>query len=271
MLKFASCTIALLLSLVAQVGYGQNTALIMDSPQGDWVGDAQSWYYTAPDASFVASRNGHNGVLVEIHKGVECWSLNFAAPNMVLLTAGTYEHAARYPFEGAPYVIPYDAGLDVAGGEFCGAGRGCSTLGGSFIVTDLVWAANGSMVSFHATFTQSCERLNPALQGEVFFNSTAPLPPPHHFVSPTTAFGTQGQPFSYRITTSRPETLYSAAGLPSGLSLNSNTGVISGRPEEQGQFEVMLSASGQSGTATAILTLSIDPPGRSTGPFTALR
>jgi hypothetical protein len=56
-----------------------------------------------------------------------------------------------------------------------------------------------------------------------------------------------------------------------GLTLNSTTGAISGRPNEQGQFDVMLTATGPFGTASAILTLSIDPPGRSTGPFTALR
>src|SRR6266446_2382676 len=189
MLSFARCTIALVFGLAAQSSYGGNTALIMDSPPGDSVGNGESWYYTAPEASFVATRNSHNGVSISLYMGAECWLVDFAAPNMAPLTVGTYEHAARYPFEGVPFVIPYDAGLNVSGGHFCDSGHQCNSLGGSFVVTELVWADNGSVVSFHASFAQSCERLNPALRGEVFFNSADALPPPHHITSPTTAFG----------------------------------------------------------------------------------
>src|SRR5262249_50402752 len=96
------------------------------------------------------------------------------------------------------------------------------------------------------------------------------LPPPHHITSATTAFATEQQPFKYQITTSKPETSYSAIGLPSGLVIDSYTGLISGGPSEHGEFQVTLGASGQDGTAGATLVLSIDPPGRSTGPFTAV-
>jgi len=52
--------------------------------------------------------------------------------------------------------------------------------------------------------------------------------------------------------------------------LNATTGLISGIAEEHGEFDVMLTGSGQFGSAAAMLSLGVDPPGRSTGPFTAM-
>jgi hypothetical protein len=268
---FIRCGVVLAISLAAQSGYGGNTALVMDSPTGDWVGAGQSWYYTAPTASFTASRNNHNGVSFSIHLDSECWLVDFSAPGMAPLTVGNYPHVSRYPFEGEPFQGPYDAGLSIQGGRDCSAGHGCSTLSGSFVVTELVWAGNGSLISFHASFSQACELHMPLLRGEIFFNSEAVLPPPHHVTSPAIAYSTEGQPFTYRITASKPEFSYSTSGLPGGLTLNAITGLISGIAEEHGQFDVMLTATGQAGSTTAILHLGVDPPGRSTGPFTAMR
>jgi hypothetical protein len=268
-LRLFGCGVALFFGLVAHPSYGGNTALVMDSPAGDWVGGGQSWYYTAPNALFVASRNSHNGVTIFVQMDSACWTLDFSAPNMMPLSVGTYAHALRYPFEANP--VPYDAGLSVQGGALCSAGHGCSNIRGSFVVRELVWAENGDVVSFHASLIQSCERWNPPLQGEVFYNATAPPPPRHHITSPVIAFATEGQPFKYQISTSKPETVYSAAGLPAGLALNTATGLISGAAEENGQFDILLTASGPDGSAVATLSLSVDLPGRSTGPFTAMR
>jgi len=84
------------------------------------------------------------------------------------------------------------------------------------------------------------------------------------------SYATEGQPFRYQIATSKPETTYTASGLPSGLTLNATTGLISGIAEEHGEFDVMVTGSGEFGSAAAILSLGVDPPGRSTGPFTAM-
>jgi hypothetical protein len=132
-------------------------------------------------------------------------------------------------------------------------------------------ADNGSVVRFHAIFSQSCERFHPALQGEVLYNATADPPQPHHITSSLIAYATEGQAFKYQISTSRPETVYSATGLPAGLTLNPATGLVSGVVEEHGQFDIPFTATGQSGNAEATLKLAVDPPGRSTGPFTAVR
>src|ERR1043166_8573430 len=264
------CGIVWVSCWATEPSYTGNTALILDSRTGDWVGSGLSWYYTAPSASFTAVQNSHNGVTISMTMGSECWTASFAAPDMAPLAVGTYGHVARYPFEGAPFRVPYDAGLDVYGGSDCSAGHGCSMLTGSFVVTELAWAENGDVASFQARFTQNCSGISPPLQGEVFFNSAQALPPPHHMTSPLLSYATEGQPFHYQITTSRPETTYSASGLPSGLTLNTTTGLISGIAEEHGAFNVMLTGSGHCARARALLSLWVDPPGRSTGPFTAM-
>ncbi len=72
--------------------------------------------------------------------------------------------------------------------------------------------------------------------------------------SPSIASATVGQSFTYAITT---PTSFAATGLPPGLTLNTNTGGISGIPTTTGTYTVALSASNASGTGTKTLTLTI--------------
>ncbi len=77
------------------------------------------------------------------------------------------------------------------------------------------------------------------------------------FTSPATATGTTGSDFNYAITVDNTATSYSATGLPSGLSINTNTGVISGKPTVSGTFTATLSATNSRGTTNFTLTLNI--------------
>ena len=75
--------------------------------------------------------------------------------------------------------------------------------------------------------------------------------------SSTSASGTVGSSFSYSITASGTPTSYNASSLPSGLSVNTSTGVISGTPSTAGTFTSSISASNSAGTGSASLTIAI--------------
>jgi hypothetical protein len=77
--------------------------------------------------------------------------------------------------------------------------------------------------------------------------------------SPTAATGEAGTAFSYRIAAQPSPTSFSATGLPAGLSLNTITGEIAGKPKSAGVSSVTIGANNAWGAGTAILTLSVVP------------
>lgn len=92
-------------------------------------------------------------------------------------------------------------------------------------------------------------------------------PPAPVITSSTTATGRTGSVFSYQITANNVPTSYGATGLPSGLSVNTSTGLISGTPTAQGVSQISLSATNSSGTGTGTLTLTVNTfPTITTGP-----
>ena len=87
---------------------------------------------------------------------------------------------------------------------------------------------------------------------------SAAKPPAPVINSSLTASGTAGSSFSYTITATNTPTSFNATGLPSGLSVNTSTGVISGTPSVTGTSSISLSAANAGGTGTATLTLTIN-------------
>jgi uncharacterized delta-60 repeat protein len=77
--------------------------------------------------------------------------------------------------------------------------------------------------------------------------------------SPLIVNSAGGQPFNYQIVASGQPTSYSATGLPPGLSIDPQTGLISGISTVGGTFLVTLSATNASGTGTATLTINLAP------------
>jgi len=84
-------------------------------------------------------------------------------------------------------------------------------------------------------------------------------PPPPAITSPLTASGNVGTAFTYTITGSNSPTSFQATGLPSALTVNPTTGVVTGIPAAAGTSTVLLSATNVSGSGTATLTLTINP------------
>jgi hypothetical protein len=75
--------------------------------------------------------------------------------------------------------------------------------------------------------------------------------------SATAASGIAGSSFSYTVVATELPSSYSASGLPSGLSINTGTGVISGTPTTGGNYSVTLGATNVLGTTTTTLHLTV--------------
>jgi sugar lactone lactonase YvrE len=69
--------------------------------------------------------------------------------------------------------------------------------------------------------------------------------------------GPANSPFSYQITASGFVNSYGAVGLPAGLSIDANSGAITGTPTTMGTSVVTLSATNGAGTTTAKLSLTV--------------
>lgn len=72
-----------------------------------------------------------------------------------------------------------------------------------------------------------------------------------------TAGAMVGQPFGYTITATNAPTSFGATGLPSGLTIDTASGVISGTPTVTGSFPITITATNGFGTGSSVLTLSV--------------
>lgn len=146
------------------------TTVELVSEPGDSIGQGAAYSYDDTNSTIVFSRNFDNGITMRIlpldgGTSGDRWTLNFASPQNLELTVGTYERATRYPFQDFE-----DPGL-----SFSGNGRGCNTLTGSFDILVIEYDENNELVSLVASFEQFCGNSPYPLRGEVVFNSVRPV------------------------------------------------------------------------------------------------
>jgi hypothetical protein len=80
---------------------------------------------------------------------------------------------------------------------------------------------------------------------------------PPQITSPLTAAATQGVPFKYTIQAMHSPASFGAIYLPSGLNLDSASGIISGTPRDSGTFGAVISAVNLCTSASATLILNV--------------
>jgi hypothetical protein len=136
------------------------TALFIDSQPGEPIGGGDTYSYTGAGSRFLIGRNELNGVSARVENGTRIeWSLDFSAPGSVPLSAGTYLSAGDYP--SSPF-----AGLSVSG-----QGLGCDATG-RFVVREVVYGTDGSVLRFDVDFEQHCGDADPALFGALRYRAT---------------------------------------------------------------------------------------------------
>jgi Cu/Ag efflux protein CusF len=109
------------------------------------------------------------------------------------------------------------------------------------------------------TFTATISAINTGGTGRASVTFTI-VTPVSIVSSPSSVSGTVGTAFSYTITGSNNPTGFAASGLPTGLTVNTTTGIISGIPTASGTFTTTVSAINAGGTGSTTVTFTIAPP-----------
>ena len=90
--------------------------------------------------------------------------------------------------------------------------------------------------------------------------SNQPLP---QITSSTSTKGAPGSPFTYRISAAENSAYYDAVGLPPGLQINHQTGVISGILPSARVYDITVTAKNEFGTSSQPLVLNVTGNGSS--------
>ena len=149
--------------------------------------------------------------------------------------------------------------------------QGVSTLGllvdnaGGGIAGDQADWAEARLIVSAGTRPQTLTRPPPPKEPAVILT---PKPGPEPRINGPKVYGCRpGNPFLYRIPTTGTRPIrFSAKGLPAGLNLDSDTGIVTGTVPPRGEYAVTFAAKNQHGSAKRQFkiiagdTLALTPP-----------
>ncbi len=223
----------------------------MQSEPGDGIGGGKTYSFPESAGTFTVEKNSGNGVSVSfIAPGyTQSWSLDFAAPGRVLLQAGAYPGATRFPFNhnGEP-------GLDVTGNS-----GGSNELTGSFVVKDIAYGTGNVIERFWAVFEQHSEGAPAALTGEIRYHVDVVM----QVSTPIEKAVDFDHDLDFAVTAMAAgglTTTLSAANLPAGATftdLGNNTGMFHWRPtlsQSAATYHVTFSANNGAGSTDTTTT-----------------
>lgn len=139
--------------------------VMLQSDEGDYIGAGLHYSYTQANAAFEVSEV--DGSLTFRVRGDERWDASFHMPaHMGNLRVGEYIDRL-----GAPFHDPATGGM-----RWSGEARGCSHYG--WFQVDGVTYVAGQLSSLDLRFEQRCERLAPALRGQIHWVANDATRPP---------------------------------------------------------------------------------------------
>ena len=151
-----------LVGLAAQLR--AETFVLLDGSPDDAAGRVSPQRLDTRDGAFAATVNVAGGVSITFH-GESSFGFEAAAPGGRRLVTGSYESAAPLPLQPA----------DRPGLSATSDARGCTALGGRFVVLEAGYDRSGQIERFAADFVQRCDAGGPPLVGSVRFNSDVPV------------------------------------------------------------------------------------------------
>ena len=153
--------------------------------------------------------------------------------------------------------------VTIAGTNF-GASQGASTVSFNGTAgTPTSWSATSILVPVPsgAATGNIVVSVGGVASNGVSFTVQGAITMPPVITSGAAANGTVGTAFSYQIMATNSPTTFGAVGLPTGLTVNTLSGLISGTPANAGTSTVTLSATNSAGTGSGPLTLTINGGG----------